>query len=124
MDTESIDDRVTDLLDEHIPRRSPQYAPAHAFAVACLTTDAATQRLVRKLLREDSPDPEPTDAAPPPAAEVAPESGEIVSPAPAPTVKAVLSCGGKACETKGGIDVHRMDASCSKFVTTKKTAAR
>ena len=32
----------------------------------------------------------------------------------------LLWCGGKACQEKGGIEIHRADASCSKFHPTRR----
>jgi len=43
--------------------------------------------------------------------------------APKPAAAATPSCGGKACEVKGHLEVHRPDPSCSKFNPPKRGAA-
>ena len=37
-----------------------------------------------------------------------------------PSTSKLLWCGGKVCSEKGGIEIHRADASCRKFHPTRR----
>lgn len=146
-ETETLAERAMNLLDAHLPRRDPRYAAAHEYLVAYLSTDAATRRLCMRALRNESPDPEPSKATAAPAAQSEPASGDVSTKGPAtaasdsgetgtdrgatpaaspvaPSSTPRLTCGGKVCEVKGGVEIHRADASCSKFTVTRKATWR
>jgi len=138
---------ATDLLDNVLPRKAPEYPLAHAYVVAYLDSNASIRRLAMKALRNHFPDTEHDHAAPP-AAGGAPASGEYkegaaprhadgdaaVRDAQAPATAAVqpagtqsgqprLWCHGKACEIRpDGKEHHIPDPSCSKLSPGRRIA--
>src|SRR6266849_4045881 len=141
MDTDTIEEQATAALDAILPRRDPRYGRAQVYLMVYLGTDPATRRLAMRALKAASPDGTETITAAPPSAAAPESSGEVHDGAAAPRAGGVaasseiaqtrgrdsagahdpagsqsgqprLWCHGKACEEKGGVEIHRDDPSC------------